>query len=340
MNRSSYKQLRCIALFWSNYSAKQSFLQRRYLSNIKENALKASSVVSKSHCRNIFTSNATKSDAKSHKHTTDEPTPNFENDDEFQSILKDFAKDFNLNIESDKVILEDIKKTLHQPEIKEGPSSGEKHSKSSIVDHNLFSVGEKYKEFTESDSLVIPSHEEIQSGSYEEELFHIDQDLNPDLAQLQYKRGVTGVFDIDELVELLHKENLVDTAVISVPKEMHYTNFLVITTAKSPRHSKAATESIMKVYKMKKHKKDPFIIVEGKPSKEWKALDMGNIVLHIFLEDIRAFYDIETLWLFDQEFDTGGKLKPDPIYDALEEQMAFFNSLQESRTKENLNEVT
>lgn len=60
----------------------------------------------------------------------------------------------------------------------------------------------------------------------------------------------------------------------------------------------------------------------------------GNIVLHIFLEETRLYYDIESLWLFDSEYDSGGTQKPDPLFDSIEEQMAFFSSLQDSSPKE------
>lgn len=58
--------------------------------------------------------------------------------------------------------------------------------------------------------------------------------------------GITGVFDIEELVWLLRKENLADIAVISIPKQLRYADFLVLVTAMSPRHSVAVTEYVIK----------------------------------------------------------------------------------------------
>ncbi|GFW92007.1 mitochondrial assembly of ribosomal large subunit protein 1 [Trichonephila clavipes] len=264
----------------------------------------------------------TRSDANSHKQSTNEPNLNLEDDPDFQNILKDFAQDFNVTGESEQ-ILEEFKKSLHEP--KAGvPSPDGKSSSSSNT------VIDKYTEFSELDSTVIPSHEDLQSGAYENDIiYHIDQNWNRDVSQMQYKRGVSGVYEIHELVELLRRENIVNISVIYIPKELHYTDFLVLGTAKSPRHSKAVVENVLKVYKMKKDKKDPFIVIDGEKTANWKALDMGNIVLHIFLEETRAFYDIESLWLFDSDFDKGGTLKPDPILNSLEEQMAFFDSLQQ-----------
>ncbi|GFU01501.1 hypothetical protein NPIL_233071 [Nephila pilipes] len=330
MNRSSFfKRLRFVSQFLKLRRINESLIQQRFLSNIskgnsKRSEFKTVSSVFQSQWRNIFSSKITRLDDYSHKQSANVPNFNFEDDPDLQNILKDFAKDFNVNSETEQ-ILEDIKKSLNEPEVGE-PSPNEKNSCSSASN-----IIEKYKEFSESDSAVIPSHEDLQSGAYKNDgvTYHIDQNWYRNTSQMQYKRGVSGVYDVHELVELLRRENLANITVISIPKELHYTDFLVLATAKSPRHSKAVVEYVLKVYKMKKHKKDPFIVVDGEKTSNWKALDMGNIVLHVFLEETRAFYDIESLWLFDVDFDKGGTLKPDPIFNALEEQMAFFDSLQQ-----------
>ena len=36
---------------------------------------------------------------------------------------------------------------------------------------------------------------------------------------------------------------------------------------------------------------------EGQQSGEWLLLDFGTVIVHIFLEEIRQFYDIERLWI-------------------------------------------
>ena len=51
--------------------------------------------------------------------------------------------------------------------------------------------------------------------------------------------GMTGVFDVEEVVDLLRDENAKDICVIVVPPELKYVNYLVIVTGRSTRHIRA-----------------------------------------------------------------------------------------------------
>ena len=51
--------------------------------------------------------------------------------------------------------------------------------------------------------------------------------------------GVTGVFDVQEVVDLLRDEKARDICVIVVPPELKYVSYLVIVTGHSTRHLRA-----------------------------------------------------------------------------------------------------
>lgn len=51
--------------------------------------------------------------------------------------------------------------------------------------------------------------------------------------------GTAGVFDIEEVVNLLQDEKARDICVIRVPPELKYVSYLVIVTGRSTRHIRA-----------------------------------------------------------------------------------------------------
>lgn len=130
--------------------------------------------------------------------------------------------------------------------------------------------------------------------------------------------GKTGVYDIEDLVELLKKENAIDLCVIKVPKEYSYVDYLCIVTGSSFRHMGGMADFVRKVYKLKRNPEDLIPAIEGrKLSKDWMAMDLGNIALHIFSKEARETYSLETLWTLGVEYEKRTS-KPDTtqeIYD-------------------------
>ncbi|KAA0203597.1 hypothetical protein HAZT_HAZT002655 [Hyalella azteca] len=123
------------------------------------------------------------------------------------------------------------------------------------------------------------------------------------LSKINLKRGKKGVFDLQDLVEVLNLENAKDLVAIKIPAEMHFVDHMVIVTAKSQRHLSAIANVVRKVYNLKKHqKKDPALILEGRDT-PWVAMDLGNIALHVMSPSERKRMDMEMLWLCGPEHD-------------------------------------
>ncbi|XP_063599240.1 uncharacterized protein LOC134775651 [Penaeus indicus] len=173
---------------------------------------------------------------------------------------------------------------------------------------------QKYEKFSMDKTHIIYDYDEEQrrlaEGIVEEET---------EVEELVLERGRTGVFDVEELVDFLREENARDIVVIQVPPEMKYVGYMVVATSLSQRHINALAETIRRIYKKKKNRKDPSLICEGK-STNWVALDMGNIALHIMKPDIREEYDLETLWTVGAQFD-------DKCQEVDENPMDLFNAM-------------
>ena len=70
--------------------------------------------------------------------------------------------------------------------------------------------------------------------------------------------------------------------------------FFIICTGTSNTHVSAITSSIKKNFS-KELKEKPYSM-EGLENQEWVLIDYVDVVVHIFQQNIREFYDIENLW--------------------------------------------
>ena len=52
---------------------------------------------------------------------------------------------------------------------------------------------------------------------------------------------------------------------------------------------------------------------EGYRSGSWVLLDFGCVVVHLFMEEARAFYNLERLWADAEEIDLAGVLGEDSL---------------------------
>lgn len=112
------------------------------------------------------------------------------------------------------------------------------------------------------------------------------------------------VLELDDVVEFLREENASDIAVLEIPKEMCYVDYFVIATAMSPRHLGSMAEMINKLYKRTKKADQPFTVIEGKRvCDDWQCVDIGNMVVHLMLEETREEFQLEKLWLLGPQHD-------------------------------------
>ncbi len=70
-------------------------------------------------------------------------------------------------------------------------------------------------------------------------------------------------------------------------------DYFVICTAQSTTQAKALSDACEKALK---DAGQPPHHIEGHRNNSWILLDFSCVVVHIFLEDARKFYDLERLW--------------------------------------------
>ncbi|MBS1518373.1 MAG: ribosome silencing factor [Bacteroidetes bacterium] len=96
-----------------------------------------------------------------------------------------------------------------------------------------------------------------------------------------------------KLADLILQKKGQDIIIMDLRKLTNVTDFFVICTASSDTQVKAIAdflkEETAKIDETPWHK-------EGYSNLKWVLMDYVNVVVHIFLEDARKFYNLEGLW--------------------------------------------
>jgi len=95
------------------------------------------------------------------------------------------------------------------------------------------------------------------------------------------------------IVNTILKKKATNVVVLKVKKLSSIADYLVICSGSSDRQVQAIASSIEE--DMKKETKLP-LGVEGDRIGKWILIDYGDVVIHVFLEPVREFYDLERLW--------------------------------------------
>ena len=92
---------------------------------------------------------------------------------------------------------------------------------------------------------------------------------------------------------ILDDAKALDITRIDVRDLTTITDYMIMATGNSRIHTRALADTL--VEKMKEQGR-PITGVEGLPAADWVLVDLGSVVVHIMLAQVRAHYDLEELW--------------------------------------------
>jgi ribosome-associated protein len=97
---------------------------------------------------------------------------------------------------------------------------------------------------------------------------------------------------VKKIISALEEKKGVDIQVLDVRDLVSYTDFLVLCTGTSSAHVSALVENARETLP----KGDRPVYVNPSKNDSWWILDFVDVVVHVFQENERRFYDLEQLW--------------------------------------------
>jgi len=105
------------------------------------------------------------------------------------------------------------------------------------------------------------------------------------------------ILDTNRMAEMIaalaNEKKAEDVLIMDMSRVSGMCDYFVICSASSTTRAKAIAENIE--LEMKKHG-HRISHREGMKEANWVLLDFGDIVVHIFLDEKRKYYSIESLW--------------------------------------------
>ena len=95
------------------------------------------------------------------------------------------------------------------------------------------------------------------------------------------------------VIDALEDVKAVDVRVLDVESMSNFTDHMIIASGTSTRQVKALANSV--VVEAKKAGMD-VLGQEGENPGEWILIDLGDVVVHIMVPQVRDFYNLEKLW--------------------------------------------
>lgn len=84
-----------------------------------------------------------------------------------------------------------------------------------------------------------------------------------------------------------------DTITIDLHGKTSIGDYMVVTCGRSNRHVGAVADRVLQELDQAGV---PDLRVEGMPHCDWVLIDAGDVIVHVFRPEVRAFYNLEKMW--------------------------------------------
>lgn len=122
---------------------------------------------------------------------------------------------------------------------------------------------------------------------------------------------------VDIVLASLDDDKGEDIVIIDLAGKTTIADSMIIASGRSSRQVAAMADHLLERLRQAAI---PSVQVEGKAAADWVLIDAGDVVIHLFRPEVRAFYNLEKMWDVDgpviglgqERLQTG----PHPVYRA------------------------
>lgn len=100
----------------------------------------------------------------------------------------------------------------------------------------------------------------------------------------------------DTIISSLEDDKAEDLTVIDLTDKSSLADIMIIASGRSARHVSSLADHIAKKVKEKVGQAPK---LEGMPNADWVLIDLGDVIVHLFRPEVRAFYNLEKIWAGD-----------------------------------------
>ncbi|HEY2179314.1 MAG TPA: ribosome silencing factor [Caulobacteraceae bacterium] len=91
----------------------------------------------------------------------------------------------------------------------------------------------------------------------------------------------------------LDAEKASDVIFIDLKGKSSLADAIVVASGRSHRHVGAIADHLLRALKDAGHGRAK---VEGLPACDWVLIDAGDVIIHLFRPEVRAYYNLEKIW--------------------------------------------
>ncbi|HEX4198894.1 MAG TPA: ribosome silencing factor [Caulobacteraceae bacterium] len=97
----------------------------------------------------------------------------------------------------------------------------------------------------------------------------------------------------DLILARLEDDQAQDVILIDLKDKSSVADAMIVASGRSHRHVGAIADHLLRALKDAGHGKAR---VEGLPHCDWVLIDAGDVIVHLFRPEVRAFYNLEKIW--------------------------------------------